>query len=190
MAPQRAIANAAGLGLLAALCFAAAAWWTLAPPSKGRLQPLDFRSPAQLPSFVDEAGASVSLEHFRGKTVVFNLWAAWCGPCIDEMPSLDRLAQRLPQDRFAVVAVSQDRSGAAAAKPVFDRLKLTRLKLYLDPERRLGAHVGVRGMPTTLIFGPDGVPLSFREGAAVWDSDEMVERIRALAASGSHASRR
>jgi thiol-disulfide isomerase/thioredoxin len=123
----------------------------------------------------------VRLHRFRGKVVVLNLWAAWCAPCIEEMPSLDRLAARLPAADFAVIAVSQDKTGAAAAGPAFRRLDLASLKLHLDPERKLSAELGVRGMPTTVIFDAEGRAVSYREGAAVWDSDKMVSYLLSLA---------
>lgn len=167
------------LGLVCAGLFA-----TIVPrligPAPHRLQPLAADTPAQLSSFVDEAGAPISVDAFRGKIVVLNLWAAWCVPCLQEMPSLDRLAELLPQEEFAVIAVSQDRSGPEVVKRSFDRLGLHRLKLYLDPAGNLSKEIGARGMPTTLILSAEGKPLSFREGAATWDSEDTVKYLRGL----------
>ena len=56
------------------------------------------REPARLSPVFDEAGKAVPIESFRGKTVILNLWAPWCVPCLKEMPSLDRLAARLPEN--------------------------------------------------------------------------------------------
>ena len=100
------------------------------------------------------------------------------------MPSLDRLAGRLPEKDFAVVAVTKDPIGPSPSKALFDRMALKRLSLYLDPDGRLGPEVGARGYPTTLILGPDGAPLAFREGAADWDSDAMIARLDQLAGRG------
>ena len=76
------------------------------------------------------------------------------------MPSLDRLAARLPEKDFAIVAVTQDPVGPSASKAMFDRMALKRLKLYLDPDGKLGPEVGARGFPTTLILGANGAPLA------------------------------
>jgi thiol-disulfide isomerase/thioredoxin len=140
--------------------------------------------PAKLSAFLDAAGRPVTIGDFRGKTIVLNLWAPWCVPCLQEMPSLDRLAQRLPAEDFAVVAVTKDPVGASPSKATFDRMGLMRLALYLDPEGKLAADVGARGFPTTLVIGRDGAPLAWREGAANWDSDAMVAKLEALAARG------
>ena len=97
----------------------------------------------------------MSIESFRGKTVILNLWAPWCVPCLEEMPSLDRLAARLPEKDFAVVAVTKDPVGPSPSKAMFDRMALKRLRLYLDPDGKLGPEVGARGFPTTLILGAE-----------------------------------
>ncbi|MBI5320033.1 TlpA disulfide reductase family protein [Bradyrhizobium sp.] len=136
--------------------------------------------PAKLSAFADENGASVSIEAFRGKVLVLNLWAAWCVPCIQEMPSLDRLAARMPAESFAIVAVNQDKGSEATARHAFKRMNLQTLKLYLDPSRALSREIGTRGMPTTVIFGPLGEPLSYREGAAEWDSEDFVRYLESL----------
>lgn len=134
----------------------------------------------QLTAFVDERGAAASIDAFRGKIVILNLWAAWCVPCLREMPALDRLAERLPEDKYAVIAVNVDRGSPEVAKRSFGRLGLSRLKLYLDPAGKLSSEIGARGMPTTLILDANGKPLSFREGAAEWDSEEVVADMIAL----------
>ena len=138
--------------------------------------------PAAFSPFFDRDGRPVSLEAFRGKTVVLNLWAPWCVPCLTEMPSLDRLAGRLPADAFAVVAVTKDPVGPSSSRATFDRMRLKRLALYLDPEGKLAPEIGARGYPMTLILAPDGAPIAYREGAADWDSDAMVAKLVALAA--------
>ena len=143
------------------------------------------KEPAKLSAFVDASGRPVTINEFRGRTVVLNLWAPWCVPCLQEMPSLDRLAARLPDKDFAVVAVTRDPVGDSPSRQTFDRMGLKRLKLYLDPEGKLEREIGARGFPTTLIVGRDGAALAYREGAAEWDSDAMVARLGTLAARGA-----
>jgi thiol-disulfide isomerase/thioredoxin len=175
------MAKAAAASLVVAAALAVVAF-RIAPPGRAHgVQFLPSGTPAQLSSFIDESGAAVNVESYRGKVLILNLWAAWCVPCLQEMPSLDRLAERLPENEFAVVAVTHDKIGDTAAKRAFDRLGLHRLKLYLDPEGNLSREIGARGMPTTLILGANGAPLSFREGEATWDSDEMIDYLKALA---------
>ncbi len=165
---------------LAAVVFLAALQMRRSAPGADLVE-LANRQPAKLSSFFDEAGKAVSMETFRGKTVILNLWAPWCAPCLEEMPSLDRLAARLPEKDFVVVPVSKDPVGPSPSKTMFDKLSLTRLRFYLDPKGKLGPEVGARGYPTTLIVGADGAPLAYREGAADWDSKAMIAELDKLA---------
>jgi thiol-disulfide isomerase/thioredoxin len=183
-ASGRATSGAVLLGLAAVGLVALAALQMPRPAPGDGMVDLQNTASARLSPVFDEAGKAAPIESFRGKTVILNLWAPWCIPCLKEMPALDRLAARLPEKDFAVIAVTKDSVGASPAKAVFDKMALKRLKLYLDPEGRLAPEVGARGFPTTLILGADGAPLAYREGAADWDSDAMVARLDELAERG------
>lgn len=130
--------------------------------------------------FLDENSLPTSIETFKGKIVVLNLWATWCAPCVREMPSLQRLAARLSNERFAVIAVSQDKGGMAVAKPFLDKLGVRELSVYSDPTGRLSREYGGRGMPTTFIIGKDGKLIARLEGSADWDAKEIVTYLSAM----------
>ena len=166
--------------LVVGLAIVAALQARRTPASPGLVEILN-KEPAKLSPFLDASGEPVSLDAFRGRTVVLNLWAPWCIPCLQEMPALDRLAARLPDKDFAVVAVTKDPVGDSPSRRTFEKMGLKRLKLYLDPDGKLAPEIGARGFPTTLILARDGAPLAFREGAADWDSDAMAARLEALA---------
>jgi thiol-disulfide isomerase/thioredoxin len=175
----------AGLIILAAAgLIAMAAVQTIHTNADSTLVELHGAEPAKLSPFFDAAGNRVAIESFRGKIVILNLWAPWCVPCLQEMPSLDRLAARLPEKHFAVVVVTKDPVGDSPSRAMFDRMGLKRLSLYLDPKGALEPEVGGRGFPTTLILSANGAPLAYREGAADWDSDAMVANLDRLAARG------
>ena len=183
-ASGRATSGAVLLGLAAVGLVAVAALRMLDPaPGAGMVELLN-KAPARLSPVFDKAGKAAPIESFRGKTVILNLWAPWCVPCLEEMPALDRLAARLPEKDFAVIAVTKDPVGSSPAKAAFDKMALKRLRLYLDPDGKLAPEVGARGFPTTLILGADGAPLAYREGAADWDSDAMVAKLNELAERG------
>jgi thiol-disulfide isomerase/thioredoxin len=173
--------------LLAAGSFAAAGLRALHSDAGAEFVELHQTAPAMLAPFLDEREAEVSLESYRGKVLILNLWAPWCAPCLQEMPALDRLAARLPEARFAVAAVTKDPVGDTPSKRAFDAMGLSRLRLYLDPKGLLQGEVAARGFPTTVIIGPDGVPVAYREGAADWDSPEMIARLEKFAAPAAAA---
>src|SRR5665213_4498005 len=114
-----------------------------------------------------------------GRPVLVNLWATWCGPCIEEMPSLGRLQAQLGGD-LAILAISEDRSGAAAVEPFLARVAVGDLAVYLDATDAAIKAFGVQGLPTTLLIGRDGKVAFKLEGAADWDSPAMVARLRAF----------
>lgn len=122
-------------------------------------------------SFVDGEGAPKTLKDFRGKTILLNLWATWCAPCREEMPSLERLQQAMGSEKFEVVALAVDRTGLEAARKFLDGINVTSLKLYADPTTRSGSALRAVGMPTTILIDSEGREIGRLPGPAEWDSE-------------------
>ncbi|MBI4184870.1 MAG: TlpA family protein disulfide reductase [Proteobacteria bacterium] len=151
------------------------------PPIAGTVQNFEVAVPPRAMPEVgmrDAAGAEVGLGRFRGKVVLLNLWATWCGPCVREMPSLDRLQAALAGERFEVVALSEDLGGADAVRRFYERTGVRHLAIHLDPRGALARAVGARGLPTSLLIDREGREIGRLEGAADWDSPEAVALIR------------
>lgn len=129
-------------------------------------------------AFVDGEGRKTELADFAGRTVLLNLWATWCVPCVKEMPSLDRLQATLGGRDFRVVALSVDRGGRDTVEPFLKKLGIMNLEVYLDPPNASMSALGPRGLPTTLLVGPDGKELGRVEGGVEWDSPEVVTFLR------------
>jgi thiol-disulfide isomerase/thioredoxin len=161
-------------------------------PALGQFTPLDPPRPAPELSFAAPDGSPARLADFRGHWLLVNLWATWCAPCVREMPSLDRLQATLG-DRLAILAVSQDRGGAHVVGPFLEKLSLASLRIYLDPKSAVGQGLGARGLPTTFLLDGEGRVRAQLEGAAEWDSPELLatlERyLRDPDAAGSGAKR-
>ena len=136
-------------------------------------------TPLTLPdvTFADGDGASLSLSDWRGKIVLLNIWATWCGPCRVEMPTLDRLQQRLGGDRFEVLALSVDRSGAGVVRRFYADTGIEALNLYIDQTGRALRTLGVAGLPTTLLIDPEGREAGRLVGPAQWDVPEMAKSL-------------
>lgn len=141
------------------------------------------KTPEPLPdvAFKDAAGKEIKLSDFKGRTVLLNIWATWCAPCREEMPSLDRLQKALSSDKFEVVALSIDRQGVDAAKKFLDEVKASALKLYVDATAKQGIALKVVGMPTTILINKDGLEVGRLAGTAEWDSDDAKKLIEAAA---------
>ena len=128
--------------------------------------------------FEDSQGRKRTLPDFRGKVVLLNLWATWCGPCRKEMPTLDRLQSQLGGADFEVVALSIDRGGQAVIKSFFDEIGVQRLAIYVDATAEAGTKLGILGVPTTLLLDPAGREIGRVTGPAEWDSPEVIDTIR------------
>jgi thiol-disulfide isomerase/thioredoxin len=137
-------------------------------------------TPLPLPEtvFTDASGRKLTLADFRGKVVLMNFWATWCGPCVREMPSLERLSDRLGGDGFAVIALSEDRKGWEKIGPFRDKLGLKSLALFHDEKSAMMFGAKARGLPTTILIGRDGRELGRLTGPAEWDSEEAVALMR------------
>ena len=129
-------------------------------------------------TFNDSAGQPVKLSASPGKTVLLNLWATWCAPCVKELPSLDPLQAELGGDRFRVVLVSVDRKGLEVAAPFLERVGVRTLRTAADPKSELARAFGTSGLPTSILIGPDGRVLGRMLGDAEWDSPEAKALIR------------
>jgi thiol-disulfide isomerase/thioredoxin len=136
--------------------------------------------PATVPEirFSDASGRALTLSDFRGKVVLLNFWATWCGPCVLEMPSLDRLQGLLGGSSFEVVALSLDRGGAAVVTPFFAKHGIVHLAQYLDTTTRSSAAFRVSGLPTSVLIDASGREIGRVEGPAEWDSDAIVAFLR------------
>ena len=138
-------------------------------------------SPGRVPSVAveDEAGRPVRLADLPGELVVVNLWATWCAPCVAEMPTLAKLQRAYP-GRVTVVPVSMDvKSKAGEARAFISRHPP--LRFYHDPNWAVSAAAQARrGLPTTIIYGRDGIERARVVGIAEWDSPDARRLFDAL----------
>ena len=112
---------------------------------------------ALMPDFAlsDPAGKKLTSADLRGKPVLINLWATWCGPCVLEMPMLDQLAGA-DGGKLRVVTISQDLQGAAKVVPFFATRTFAHLEPWLDPDNTLGDHYATGILPTTVLYDAQG----------------------------------
>ena len=132
---------------------------------RGAAMPADvFKTPDARPT---------ALAAFKGHPLLVNLWATWCGPCVKEMPALDRLAARM-KDRVRVLAVNQD-AAKQAVDPVpawWTSHKLAALELYRDPDNNLGFAFGGGVLPTTVLYDAAGREVWRISGPVDWDGPQ------------------
>ncbi len=158
----------------------------IAPLVRGEVAALAVaKSPKRLPdmAFLDENGAARTLADWRGRTVLFNLWATWCVPCRKEMPALDELQAKLGGPNFQVVAVNIDTRDAAKPRAWLKEVGINRLGYYADPSAKVFQdlkEIGKAfGMPTTLLVDAAGCEIATLSGPAEWASEDALKLIAA-----------
>jgi peroxiredoxin len=104
-------------------------------------------------------GTSVSLSRFRGRVVILDFWASWCGPCRDTMPSLHDLWHDVASRGVDLVGVSLDRTASAASSYLASNGfgDMTALWESAEASQAVASLYGVRGIPRTLIIDRDGI---------------------------------
>lgn len=156
--------------------------------ARNRTTPVAAGYPA--PEFLvsDAGGASVTLADYRGKVLLLNVWATWCGPCKEEMPSMQRLYERFSRDDFEIAAISIDvpsgrfdAVGNAGGDPVaFARELGLTFPVLLDPSGEIQRTYRTAGVPESFLIGRDGMIWKKVAGSWTWDSETAVAQVRRL----------
>ena len=128
-------------------------------------------------TFQGANGEELLLDAFRGRTILVNLWASWCPPCIEEMPTLARLQTLQGGEDFQVVTIAIEDAEADELRAVLQRLQASNLPPYRNSDYRLMATLGVRGLPTSLLLDKHGRELGRLSGPAQWDSPSALRLI-------------
>jgi thiol-disulfide isomerase/thioredoxin len=120
-------------------------------------------------------GASRKLSEFRGKPLIINVWASWCGPCRAEMASLERLAWLDPSGRFAVIGISTDDS-PEQARTLLAKSNAT-ISQFIDSKLQMENMLGASRLPLTVLVDADGRVLDKVYGAQRWDDPDSLRLI-------------
>ncbi len=137
-------------------------------------------SRAAVPSFTffDQSMQPSNIHTFKGKIVLLNICAAWCGPCLREMPALDRLQAKFDKSQFIILHISIDREGVSVTAPFYHRLGIQNLHFFHDPSLQLGTFFPLDVVPANFIIDRDGNLVSFLRSFVDWDDQlayDMIE---------------
>ena len=169
MSPRRAMRALLSLALLAACCAASAAGGELKPWSGGATPSLALR---------DLQGKEHKLADYRGKVVVLNFWATWCDPCREEMPSMQRLQDKLAGKPFAILAIDYG-EGAPRVNDFLKKVPV-RFTVLLDRDTSAATAWKVKVLPTTLVLDPQQRIRYSVVGDLEWDSQSVEDTIKKL----------
>ena len=129
-------------------------------------------------TFKDGKGNELTLDKWKGRVVLLNVWATWCAPCRKEMPSLAALQKQLGSDGFEVVAISVDRKGVKASGKFLAEVKATVLNLYIDKSTRVLGKLKAIGLPLTVLIDRSGKEVGRLTGPAEWNSPDAIRLIK------------
>ena len=120
-------------------------------------------------------GPPRSLSAFRGRPLIINVWASWCGPCREEMASLERLAWRDGEQYFAIIGISTD-DDADQAKGMLKNANAT-ISHFIDTGLQMENMLGASRLPLTVLVDADGRILEKVYGARLWDGADALRLI-------------
>ena len=127
----------------------------------------------------DLNGHLITLSDLRGKVVLLNFWATWCGPCRVEMPAMEQLYRMFQRKDFEILAVSTDAQGAAITRPFQQENRLT-FPILHDPDYRVGLTYGARSLPMTFLIDRLGIIRHQVFGARDWEAIEAQQLVQML----------
>jgi peroxiredoxin len=127
----------------------------------------------------DLNGHLITLSDLRGKVVLLNFWATWCGPCRVEMPTMEQLYRMFPRKDFDILAVSIDAQGVAVTRPFQEEYHLT-FPILHDADYRVGLMYGARSLPMTFLVDRQGVVRHQIFGARDWGASEAQQLVQML----------
>ena len=135
--------------------------------------------PAPNFTFPDLDGKMVSLDDYKGKVVLLNIWATWCPPCVDEMPSMEKLHQELKGEAFEILAVSIDASGAKDVLPFMKKYKLS-FPALTDTRGAIKELYQTTGVPESIIIDKNGIIVEKVIGPRDWATPGAIRYFRNL----------
>lgn len=146
---------------------------------KIKIQPL--REIQKAPEFCleDLEGKAIELKTFKGKVILLNFWATWCGPCKEEMPSMETLYQRFDKKDFALLGVSVDFEAREEVRRFIGKKGYT-FPILLDPKGKVLDLYGVKAIPSSFLINKRGVILGRAIGPRRWDRPEVISLIDLL----------
>jgi thiol-disulfide isomerase/thioredoxin len=132
-------------------------------------------------SFVDADGNPHSFAEFKGKVVVYNVWAEWCAPCVEEMPTLASLQKAFAGKDVVVIPVAAGKTEARdSTRAKLASLVGTDLPFFYDDGYNVNADAETGAFPTTILYNREGKEVARLQYPAKWDAPEAIALVQAV----------
>ena len=140
-------------------------------PYRGNTKPLPF-------SLKDITGKTYTRNDFAGKVTIINFWASWCPPCVEEIPSLNRLRKKMQDKKFELISINYAQT-APQIKDFMQKVAVD-FPVLIDPEGQTAGKWNVVAFPSTFVIGPDG-NIHYGVNAAIhWDTVDVINQLQKL----------
>jgi peroxiredoxin len=146
---------------------------------KAEIQPVKGNQMAPNFSLEDLSGKKANLKQYRGKVVFLNFWATWCGPCKEEMLSMEALYQKFKERGFVFLTISVDYEEKKKVKEFIDKHHYT-FPVLIDSKCVTLDLYGVKGIPTTLLIDKKGRMVGRAIGPKDWKHPEIISILNQL----------
>ncbi|MEE9494244.1 MAG: TlpA disulfide reductase family protein [Gammaproteobacteria bacterium] len=144
-------------------------------------------NPEPLPLMLETArGEKIHKQDYQGKVSLVNFWASWCGPCVEEIPSLNRLREKMADKPFELISVNYAESNAIMQ--AFLKQVQVDFPVLMDRKGEVAADWNVMAFPSTFVIGPDGRIVYGVNAAIEWDAPEIITQLNALIESHAEQS--
>ncbi len=120
----------------------------------------------------------INLNKFENSLVIINFWATWCAPCLEEMPSLDRLQANPSFKNLQIVPINVGRDNIEKSKNFYKKLNINNLGIYFDKDMKLANKFLLRGLPTTVFINKKGEEFARVLGFINFDNKKIIEWLK------------
>lgn len=176
--------------ILAALVACSPSFEASQTAHRASVKPAKERRPAPDFALKDENGSTVRLSDYRGKVVLLNFWATWCGPCKIEIPWFVEFESKYKDQGFAVIGVSMDEGGWDDVKPYLRRAKVN-YRVVIGDDEVAQKYGSVEALPTSFLIDREGLIASVHVGLVPKsDYQKSIEALLGGGSEGGSQSRR
>ena len=121
---------------------------------------------------------TINLNRFENSLIIINFWATWCAPCIEEMPSLNRLKKNSVFNNLQIIPINIGRDSVAKSKDFYKKLKINNLEIYFDEDVKLANKFLLRGLPTTVFINKKGEEFARVMGFINFDDKNIIKWLK------------
>ena len=126
-------------------------------------------------NFININNETINLNKFKNSLIIINFWATWCAPCIEEMPSLNRLQVNTTFNNLKVIPFNVGGDNVEKSKNFYKKLKIENLEIYFDKDVVLAKKFLLRGLPTTVFINKEGEEFARIIGFVNFDNKTFIK---------------